>query len=140
MTGQTLLLTAGEPAGIGPDLCLQLADEDVVVVGDPSVLLDRAQALSLSVPIDVVDADAPGAHEPGRLRVIPFRFPGRVKAGELDPANAPTLLDGLRFAADACLQDRFHGVVTAPLQKSVINDAGIPFSGHTEFLADITGA
>ncbi len=137
--GQTLLLTAGEPAGIGPDLCLQLADEDVVVVGDPRVLMERAGLLSLAVPIDTVDADAPGVHEPGRLRVIPFEVPARVEAGKLDPRNAQTLLDGLRFAAEACLAGRFHGIVTAPLQKSVINDAGIPFSGHTEFLAEATG-
>ncbi len=138
--GQTLLLTAGEPAGIGPDLCLQLADEDVVIVGDPRVLMERAGQLSTAVPIDSVNADAPGVHEPGRLRVIPFEFPARVEAGKLDPRNAPTLLNGLRFAADACLAGRFHGMVTAPVQKSVINDAGIPFSGHTEFLAEATGA
>ena len=137
--GQTLLLTAGEPAGIGPELCLQLADEDVVVVGDPRVLMERAAALSLAVPVDTVDAKAPGPHEPGRLRVIPFEFPARVEAGRLDTRNAQTLLDGLRFATDACLAGRFHGIVTAPLQKSVINDAGIPFSGHTEFLAEATG-
>ncbi len=138
--GQTLLLTAGEPAGIGPDLCLNLADEDVVIVGDPRVLMERAEQLSLAVPVDIIDAGAPGHHEPGRLRVIPFPFPGRVEAGKLDPDNAKTLLDGLRFAAGACLDGRFHGLVTAPLQKSVINDAGIPFSGHTEFLAEVTAA
>ncbi|MEM1173338.1 MAG: 4-hydroxythreonine-4-phosphate dehydrogenase PdxA [Pseudomonadota bacterium] len=140
MTGQTLLLTAGEPAGIGPDLCLQLADEDVVIVGDPRVLMERAERLSLAVPIDIVDADAPGVHEPGRLRVIAFPFPGAVVPGKLDTANARALLDGLRFAAEACLAEQYHGLVTAPLQKSVVNDAGIPFSGHTEFLAEVTAA
>jgi len=134
-----LLLTAGEPAGIGPDLCVSIADPNAVVIGDPEVLRDRAKALGVTVDIREVDSDNVGAAESGVLRVLPFRFPRPVQAGRLEPGNARTLLDGLRFAVDACLDGRFSGVVTAPLHKGVINDAGIPFSGHTEFLAEACG-
>jgi 4-hydroxythreonine-4-phosphate dehydrogenase len=74
------------------------------------------------------------------LLVIPERFEASVRCGSPDPANARALLNGLKRAVDGCLRGRFSGLVTAPLQKSVINDAGIPFSGHTEYLAEQTGA
>ena len=112
-----LVVTAGEPAGIGPELCAALADSrfasDIVVVGDATQL------------------DA-------RLQVIDLPFPAPVVAGKPDPANAQTLLDGLRIAVDGCLNGRFSGLVTAPLAKSVIADSGVKFTGHTEFLADLT--
>ncbi len=139
-----ILLTAGEPAGIGPELCVQIATEglphDFVVVGDPDVLAERASALESSLAISSVCAEAVGEPRDGELRVIPFRFPDKPVCGELNAENASTLLAGLRFAAEGCLRGEFRALVTAPLQKSIINDAGIPFSGHTEFLAEVTGA
>ena len=112
-----LVLTAGEPAGIGPELCSALADtkiaSDLVVIGD-ATLLDN------------------------RLQVIDTPFPAPVVHGQPDPRNARTLLDGLTQAVEGCLDGRFSGMVTAPLAKSVIADSGIPFTGHTEFLADLT--
>ncbi len=114
-----LIVTAGEPAGIGPELCAALADSDfardIVVIGDAALLDDR-------------------------LQVIDLPFPAAVIHGQPDPANAQTLLDGLTLAVDGCRTGRYAGLVTAPLAKSVIADAGVPFTGHTEFLAELTGA
>ncbi len=113
-----LVLTAGEPAGIGPELCNALADtrfrDRVVVVGDRRLL------------------DA-------RLEVIDTPFPADVKPGRPSSRNAAVLLDGLRTAAEGCMRGDFAGMVTAPLAKSVIADSGVPFTGHTEFLARATG-
>ena len=139
-----ILLTAGEPAGIGPELCIQVATAgpsiDFVVVGDPDVLEARARLLGSDITLRCVSAHNPERPRAGELRVIPFRFPEPPVCGELNPDNASTLLAGLKFAAEACQRGQFRALVTAPLQKSVINDAGIPFSGHTEFLAEVTGA
>lgn len=139
-----LVVTAGEPAGIGPELCLTLAHEPlpcgVVVISDANVLRDRAEATGIKTTvteIDVADAATASAVN-GELLVISEPFPAPVECGRLNPANAPALLDGLRRAVSACLDGQFAGLVTAPLQKSVINDAGVPFSGHTEFLAELT--
>jgi 4-hydroxythreonine-4-phosphate dehydrogenase len=138
------VITAGEPAGIGPELCLALANEELprrfVVVSDPAVLETRAREVGVEVRIRSIDADRAASVErrPGEIDVIPMPFPVQPECGRLEPANAKTLLDGLRFAAEGCLDGRFAGLVTGPLQKSVINDAGIAFSGHTEYLAEIT--
>ena len=114
-----LVVTAGEPAGIGPELCNALLAspyaDDLVVIGDRRQL-------------------------DGRLNIIDTPFPVEVAAGKPDPANAATLLDGLRAAAKGCLAGDYAGMVTAPLAKSVIADSGVAFTGHTEFLAEVTGA
>ena len=141
-----LVVTAGEPAGIGPELCLLLSQtqhyDDIVVIGDPLLLRDRARQTGIDVAVVEVDADDPtrDVAAPGTLLVIPQRFPQTANCGQLNPANAQTLLDGLSLAIAGCMDGRFRGLVTAPLQKSVINDAGIPFTGHTEFLAQQTNA
>ena len=140
-----LVITAGEPAGIGPELCLSLTAEDLsfpfVVVADPDVMRRRSEETGFEVDIREVDLSGAGnvAAREGRLNVVPVRFAAEVTAGQLNPANAPALLDSLRVAVSGCLDGTFAGLVTAPLQKSVINDAGIAFSGHTEFLAELTG-
>ena len=114
-----LVVTAGEPAGVGPELCNALLDspyaDDLIVIGDRRQLDER-------------------------LRVIDTPFPVDVAPGKPDPANAQTLLDGLRAAAHGCLAGDYAGMVTAPLAKSVIADSGVAFTGHTEFLAEVTGA
>ena len=114
-----LVITAGEPAGVGPELCNALVNSpygnDLVIVGDQRQL-DR------------------------RLRVVDTPFPVEVEPGQPDPANARTLLDGLRTAANGCMSGQYSGMVTAPVAKSVIADSGIPFTGHTEFLAEQTNA
>ena len=141
-----LVITAGEPAGIGPELCLALAHVDLpsgfVVVSDPALLESRARQVGAKVSIKDISARAAAATEsrPGEINVIATPFPVVPECGRLEPANAATLLDGLRLAVDGCLEGRFAALVTGPLQKSVINEAGIAFSGHTEFLAEITHA
>jgi 4-hydroxythreonine-4-phosphate dehydrogenase len=139
-----LIVTAGEPAGIGPELCLSLAREslaaDIVVISDPALLRSRAKICGLDVTVTEIDSEeaATTRARDGELLVIPKTFPVDCKCGQPNPANAEALLDGLRSAVAGCVDGRFAGLVTAPLQKSVINDAGIVFSGHTEFLADLT--
>ena len=144
--GRPLAITAGEPAGIGPELCIALAladlEHDFVVISDASMLERRA--LEIGASISVVDVPA---HEIGQRRadtnellVLSTPYPAEPECGVLNPANAQVLLDGLTLAVEGCLDGRFSGLVTAPIQKSVINEAGIPFTGHTEFLAERTGA
>jgi len=141
-----LIITAGEPAGIGPELCLALAHRDppaeIVVAADPEVLRARAEAIGMQVRIHTVSGEAPFEAEagPGTLRVLATPLSRIPAPGRPDPDNAAGLLDGLRLAVAGCLDGRFDGLVTGPLQKSTINEAGIPFSGHTEFLASLTGA
>lgn len=135
-----LAVTAGEPAGIGPELCLTLAEYDwsdrIVVIGDPDMLAERAALLGRSVTIREYSSGHRGSD--GELTVLPVPLSRNAVCGTLDPANAQSLLDGLRRGVEGCLSGEFAALVTAPVQKSVINDAGIPFSGHTEFLAELT--
>jgi len=139
-----IAVTAGEPAGIGPDLCVQLARRRlparVVVVADRRLLQERAR--HLGVPLKV--HDYPAAMSARRLahalQVLHVPLARPAIAGRLDPANSRYVLRTLEIAADGCRDGAFHAMVTAPLQKSVINDAGIAFTGHTEFLAAHTGA
>ena len=144
-TSSPLAVTAGEPAGIGPELCLQLAaDESLpafVVIGDPDLMRRRAEEVGLSVSITEVSQRSPGERQRRKdeLLVVPLRFAAPVVCGRPDPANARVLLDGLRFAVEGALDGRFRGLVTAPLHKAVINDAGFAFTGHTEFVAEICG-
>jgi 4-hydroxythreonine-4-phosphate dehydrogenase len=127
-----IAVTSGEPAGIGPDICLALAQwlkksavaMRLVVLGDRELLQDRARRLAVDI----------GALE---IRHLPLRVP--CVAGKLDAANARYVLDLLDVACDGCMSGEFAAMVTAPVHKGVINDAGIPFTGHTEYLAERTG-
>ncbi len=141
-----LAVTAGEPAGIGPDLCIALAntagDHDFVVISDAGLLRERANQLGASIAVTGIAASDVGARtsKPGELLVVDLPYPAKTVCGQLDKANSQTLLDGLALAVDGCLDGRFAGLVTAPVQKSIINDAGIAFTGHTEFLARRSGS
>ncbi len=139
----TLAITCGEPAGVGPELCARLAcmalPAPVVAIGDAALLAERAADLGLELTIVAPDAVSE-AHEPGRLPVIDLPFPARDCLGRPDPRNAATLIEGLDIAVDGCSNGRFRAMVTAPLGKQVINDAGIAFSGHTEYLGERCGA
>ena len=144
----TLALTPGEPAGIGPDLCIQIAQQNdrlppackganLVVIADPALLLERARQLQLPLQVEQWTPGQPAeVLPPGHLRVLPVDLATAVQAGQPDPANANYVLETLRRAAQGCLDGHFSAMVTAPVHKAVINDAGIPFSGHTEFLAE----
>ncbi|HEX9179035.1 MAG TPA: 4-hydroxythreonine-4-phosphate dehydrogenase PdxA [Burkholderiales bacterium] len=135
-----LAITAGEPAGVGPELCAMLAGQDlparVVVVGDRELLRERARLIGIELAI----ADyAPGAAPPpGALQVLHLPLTRPSDPGRPDPANARYVLATLERALEGCLSGEFAAMVTAPVHKSVINDAGVPFTGHTEFLAEHT--
>jgi len=138
-----LAVTSGEPAGIGPDLCLQLAqhrqEQALVVLADKVLLQQRAAQLGLTVRL--VDYRG-GPVQPllsGQLYVLHQPLARPVQVGRLNPANSRYVLDLLVRAAQGCQSGEFAGMVTAPVHKGVINDAGIPFTGHTEFLAEQTG-
>ena len=135
-----LVVTSGEPAGIGPELCLALVQsrwaKQLVVIADPAMLAERASMLGVDVSLDEYE---PGSlRNNGGLQLLPQPLHSPAVCGSLDPANAQSLLDGLERAVSGCQSGEFSGLVTAPLQKSVINDAGIEFTGHTEFLARLT--
>ncbi len=134
-----LAITAGEPAGIGPDLCLQLAwhEQALLVIADKSLMQQRATQLGIDVALHDYTAAMPYA--PGKLSVLHVPLVHGVQAGKLDPANSVYVLETLRRALQGCQSGEFSGLVTAPVHKGVINDAGIPFTGHTEFLAEQTG-
>ncbi len=129
-------VTAGEPAGIGPDLCVMLAQRRlsarVVVVADATLLRDRARMLGISNDIPRY-SDAASA---GDFSVLHVPLAQAAQAGTLNPANSTYVLRTLEIAADGCRDSTFAAMATAPVHKGVINDAGIAFTGHTEFLAD----
>lgn len=137
---QTALLavTAGEPAGIGPDLCLQLARQEqaLVVLADKNMLQQRAALLGLNVQLHDYDPQHRSPLPPGHLRVLHVPVAQPVQVGQLNPANSPYVLNLLTRAMQGCQSGEFAGMVTLPVHKGVINDAGIPFTGHTEFLAE----
>lgn len=135
-----IALTPGEPAGIGPDLCLLLAappaDVELVLVADPELLQARAALRGLAFSALPFDPAVPAG---GHITVLPVRLHAAVQAGRLDPRNARYVLDTLDTAIAGCRDGRFHALVTGPVHKAVINDAGIAFTGHTEYLAAATG-
>lgn len=140
MTRPRIAVTSGEPAGIGPDLCLRLPDRDfaadLVVLGDMRLLAQRAAALGLSVALR--DYQPGQAAVPGILDVIDLPLAVPCAAGRLDPANGPYVLALLDRALAGCCSGEFAAMVTAPVHKGVINQAGVPFTGHTEYLAERT--
>ncbi|MEW6766054.1 MAG: 4-hydroxythreonine-4-phosphate dehydrogenase PdxA [Pseudomonadota bacterium] len=143
-TALKLALTPGEPAGIGPDLAILLAQEahplELVAFADPELL--EARAAKLGLPLRLIPHDhhrLPRLPNAGELTVYPVPLRAPVEPGRLDPANAGYVLDTLRIATRGCLSGELAGLVTGPVHKGVINEAGVPFSGHTEFLADLAG-
>jgi len=139
-----LAITSGEPAGIGPDIVLATACHDwpaeLVVIADPQLMADRATALGIAMQMNHADLSRqPQAHVAGMLKIIPANLHDACIPGQLNTANAPYVLETLNLAITGCLAGDFQAMVTAPVQKSIINEAGIPFSGHTEFLADASG-
>ena len=137
-----IAVTMGEPAGIGPDLCVRLAERRwaarLIGIGDIELLRDRARRLRAGVRIVPYIRGRDAA--PGTFEVAHFPLAVPAVPGRLDRANAKAVLATLDAALTGCLAGEFSAMVTAPVQKSVINDAGIAFSGHTEFLAERTGA
>jgi 4-hydroxythreonine-4-phosphate dehydrogenase len=140
-----IVITSGEPAGIGPDLCVALAmqawDADIVVAADAALIEAAATALGIPLAIDLYAASRPSAaHRAGRIEVLHLPAPRPVIAGRLDPGNAGYVVAMLDRACDGCRSGEFSAMVTAPVQKSTLIEAGFTFSGHTEYLAARTGA
>ncbi len=139
-----ILLTPGEPAGIGPDIVLAMANQpwpvELVAVADPALLQQRAAQLDIAIDIATIDMERPAKpSSKNQLKVLPVALNTPATAGQLDQRNASYVLETLRVATDTCRAGKAQAMVTAPVQKSVINDAGIAFSGHTEFLAERCG-
>lgn len=144
MNLKRILITAGEPAGIGPDVVLQSLMQahmaDILVVADPELLKTRAALLNLPIIVQHANLqDALQEHLPGVIRVLPVHLKDTVIPGTLNKANAAYVLECLQLAAHACLNHKAQAIVTAPVQKSIINEAGFHFRGHTEFFAETCG-
>jgi 4-hydroxythreonine-4-phosphate dehydrogenase len=137
-----LAVTSGEPAGIGPDLCLLLAQQEqthaLVVLADKNLLSQRAKQLGLEVCLQDYTGQTVIPLPAGNLCVLHVPLKQNVQAGKLDPANSRYVLDILSRALQGCQSGEFSGMVTAPVHKEIINVAGIAFTGHTEFLAEQT--
>ncbi|MGO1460819.1 MAG: 4-hydroxythreonine-4-phosphate dehydrogenase PdxA [Marinobacter sp.] len=144
MSDNTVLaLTAGEPAGIGPELCLQLAakqrDAGLVIIASQPMLNERAKQLGLDVTLYPWLPGTEPHTAAGKLSVLHVEGCASFSPGKLDTANSAYVLETLTRAAQGCLAGDFGGMVTAPVHKGVINEAGIEFSGHTEFLQQLCG-
>ncbi|ENV34954.1 4-hydroxythreonine-4-phosphate dehydrogenase PdxA [Acinetobacter gerneri] len=137
-----LYITSGEPAGIGPDICLSLADRvderPIVVLADLNMLSDRAQILKQNVELIEYKGQTESSGK-GQLYVEHIALNEAVVLGELNAQNSAYVLEQLRRSADYAMQGKSVGVATAPVQKSIINDAGIHFSGHTEYYQEFAG-
>jgi 4-hydroxythreonine-4-phosphate dehydrogenase len=137
-----IAITPGEPAGIGPDLCVELASKpcsgiQVVVVADPELLLARASTLGQPLTLTSFDPDAPPReNNTGELFIHPVPLRAPVQAGVLSSNNSEYVLTTLRTACDLVLAGTLDALVTGPVHKGIINDGGIAFTGHTEFLAE----
>ncbi|EPZ5904047.1 4-hydroxythreonine-4-phosphate dehydrogenase PdxA [Vibrio fluvialis] len=141
MAIKRIVVTAGEPAGIGPDLVLALSTEDwthqLVVCADKQMLAQRAETLGIQVTLLDYDASAePKPQQAGTLVVDHVPVTPQVVAGQLDESNGHYVLKTLERAAAGCMNDEFDAIVTGPVHKGVINRAGVAFSGHTEFFAE----
>ena len=137
-----IAITSGEPAGIGLDLCVLLAhqaiDAEIIFVADPNALGARANQLGLSIKTNIFDkSKIPEFHTGnGNITLIPTRTVDTVVAGKLNANNSAYVIEMLATATDGCLSGEFDAMVTAPVHKGIINQAGIDFTGHTEFLAE----
>ena len=135
-----IAITPGEPAGIGPDLVIKIAQQswpsEIIVVASLELLKTRAAILGIELTIKEYDASSkPTAHQAGTLTVLPVELDDNCQAGELNPNNGRYVVETLRIASEKNISGEFDAVVTGPVHKGLINQAGIPFSGHTEYFA-----
>ena len=137
-----IAITSGEPAGIGLDLCVLLAYQaiaaEIIIIADPTALAGRAEQLGLLIQTNSFDKNkAPQVHPgDGSITLIPIKTEEDVLAGQLNPSNGAYVIEMLSTATDGCLSGLFDAMVTAPVHKGIINQAGMAFTGHTEFLAE----
>ncbi len=140
-----IVITPGEPAGIGPDIVVQIAQRtipaELIIIYDPDILTARAKLLNL--PLKLIEFNVhhtPVPHAPGILKILPVQASKPCIPGQLNPENALFVIACLELAAEHCLEKIADALVTGPVHKAIINKAGIVFSGHTEFLADFCKA
>ncbi len=141
MTTKRIAITPGEPAGIGPDLVIQLAQQawpaELVVCADPELLSSRAKKLGLPLQLKPYQPNLePKAQEAGTLTLAPFALITESVCGQLNEKNSAYVVETLRYAGEKNMNGEFDAVVTGPVHKGIINQSGIPFSGHTEFFAN----
>lgn len=139
-----IALTPGEPAGIGPELTVRIAQQphaqQLVAIADGNLLRDTARQLNLPLTLLPFDASQPARpNPPGHLSLMPVQLTQPAVPGQLNSANAVYVLQTLEVATQGCLDGTFAALVTGPVHKGIINDAGVHFSGHTEFLAERSG-
>lgn len=140
-----MIVTPGEPAGVGPDICIKLSQKtlpyDWAIIADPDLIQQRANQLGVAVTLSEFCPDSPlEKNTPGELKIIPCKTSITVEAGQPDTKNAGYVLDTIELAVKLCQQDKHTAYVTGPVHKAIINQAGIEFSGHTEYIAQLTGA
>lgn len=136
------LITLGEPAGIGPDLCVMLAKNyltrNTVVIADPFLIESSSKVLKKKVNLNILDdIDSKTLAGPSTINVLPINLRAKNMPGKLNPKNAGYVIETIKKAADLCLMGKANSMVTGPISKSVLNDGGYKISGHTEFLANI---
>lgn len=142
-----IVITPGEPSGIGPDLCIKLSQDplgykiapyNLVIVADPELLKIRAHQLGLSIKIiDPQTNQDTSINKPGDIQVLPVKQAVPGIPGQTNIKNAEYVLKTIQTAAQRCLSNEYDAMVTGPVHKGIINDAGIPFTGHTEYLARV---
>ncbi|MDA8561524.1 4-hydroxythreonine-4-phosphate dehydrogenase PdxA [Gammaproteobacteria bacterium] len=135
-----IIITPGEPAGIGPDIIIQLSKSsfsaEIVIISDPDLIIERAKNLNIPLELQNVSLDQkPTITPPGTLKIIPLKLKTKCEPGKLNKLNSDFVLESLYLACDICLNKKADALTTGPVQKSIINEAGYDFSGHTEFLA-----
>lgn len=139
-----IAITPGEPAGIGPELALKLSlqplDYEIVAIANMQMLQQQSEQLGLDVKLVSFDINSKRkSHNPGQLKVIDVAIPNQFEFGKLDAANSSYVIETLNTAVNLVQSKILQALTTGPVQKSIINEAGIAFSGHTEFIADKTG-
>ena len=139
---RVILITPGEPAGIGPDITLEIAlhhwSASILIIADPDLLISRAKQLNKTIKIVEVQSldEMPESQERGTLYVLPVELSGDVECGQLSTQNSQYVLDCLSIAEKLCRNKQCDALVTGPVHKGIINDAGLNFTGHTEYLAE----
>ena len=136
------LITLGEPAGIGPDLCVMLAEKhltrNTVVIADPYLIENSSKILKKKIKLNILDdIDSKTIAGSSTINVLPINLRAKNMPGKLNPKNASYVIETIKKAADLCLMGKANSMVTGPISKSVLNDGGYKISGHTEFLANI---
>ena len=138
-----IAVTVGEPAGIGPDIVVEALQMDfrarITILGDADVIRARSDRLGINLIIDTIEQDSVTNHRPGHAAIENLPYPYVVAPGVLEKENAVQVLNSIDIATDGCMSGKFDAMVTAPVHKAVINDMGINFSGHTEWIAERTG-